>query len=526
MKKDNSNGQMIDIKELAFVLLHNIWLIILLAVIGYVGMYMYAKHTEQPTYTTSVSLYVKNTTNKAAVDSVSITDISAAKTIAETYIAILEDDIVMESISDKLLEKYSVKDLSPYFAIVTEDDGTINIAPQSIRNTITFTQVNNTELLNVSVTTASPVMSAEICKAVTESSPELLRRVVGAGAVEAVGEAKVPKYSNGSTVPSSARTGMYIGIALAIAIIYLRYILDNTVNNGEVIKAKYDLPMLAEIPFYDVTGTGKKSNKVNALTKLKNRLKKNDDKIERSIRTTIKDVEVPFVVTEAYNTLRTNMLFALSTHNSNIAVISSSFSGEGKSTSAANLAISIGDTDSKILIVDADLRKPTQHKLFKLKNEKGLSSILGGMCKFEDAVNRSVSGNLDVLTAGPIPPNPSQMFMSEKMDEFLKKVSSLYDYVIIDTSPINIVSDALTLSKSAAGVVLVARQGITTFDQIEKAIGSIQFADSDILGVVINYVNYDNGMYSKKGYYKYKYRYNYNYTYTDKTADNKNDSKK
>ena len=510
MDEKNKN-QMIDIKELAFVALRNIWLIILLAFVGYVLSYVYAKSTEVPTYTSSVSLYVKNTTNKATADSVSAGDLSAAKTIASTYIAVLEDDVVMETIGSKLLEKYGADKVGQYLVLEADGD-TVNINTDSIRNCITIEQVNKTELLKISATTPSAEISADICTFITEYAPEQLRRVVGAGSVENVGRIKVPRYSDGSKVPATARNGLILGIILALLIIYIRYMLDNTVTGGESIKAKYDLPMLAEVPFYDVEGNGKTKQKNNLINRIKFKLNK-DKQIERQVRSTIADVNVPFIVTEAYNTLRTNIMFAFSTNDSksNIAVISSSLAGEGKSTSSANLAISMGSTESKVLLVDADIRKPTQHRMFNLKNDKGLSTILSGMSKLEDTIHKNVNGNLDIITAGPMPPNPSQMLTSEYMRNFMNEVSKMYDYVLVDTSPINIVSDALILSRDTAGVVLVTRAGITTYDQIDRAIDSIQFAGANVLGVIINASNFESGTY-KKGYSK-KYKYNYKYNY-------------
>lgn len=522
MNESNKN-QVIDLKEIFFAMLKSIWLIILLGIVGYVGMYFYAKETEVPTYTTSVSLYVKNTTNKTTLDSISTTEIAAGRFIASTYIAILNDDIVMDTIGDKLLEKYSPDELSQnQFVVSTNADGSYHIESDSVRSKLTFEQIDETELINVSVTTPSPIISADMCTYIVEYAPEVLTRVVGAGAVENVGEVNVPQYSDGSKVPTTARAGMLAGIVIAVIIIYLRYIFDNTVTSGEVVKVKYDLPMLGEIPYYDVTGTGKKQkNKTGLIARLKFKIKKEDEKIERLVRSNIKDVEVPFVVTEAYNTFRNNMFFALSTTKNNIAIISSSLAGEGKSTSAANLCISIGETESRVLLIDADLRRPTQHKIFKLNNKKGLSSVLSNIEKFESAVNKNVVGNLDVLTAGPIPPNPSQMLVSENMTKLIEKVSPLYDYVIIDTSPINIVSDALVLSKMASGIVLVTKYGITTYDQVDKIIQSVNFVGSNILGVVINSINVESGIYGKKDYKYYRYKSKYNYTYSDANDNNK-----
>jgi capsular exopolysaccharide synthesis family protein len=157
--------------------------------------------------------------------------------------------------------------------------------------------------------------------------------------------------------------------------------------------------------------------------------------------------------------------------------------------------------------------------MFKIKNNKGLSTLLGGMSKFDETVNKNVYPGLDVVTAGPIPPNPSELVNSDNMADLLKELSKLYDYVIIDTAPINVVSDALVLSKLTAGLVLVAKQNSTTYDDVERVMDNMNFAGSRILGVVINNMK-DLGSKRSYKYSKgYNYNYNYSYGYKDKEKD-------
>lgn len=229
---------------------------------------------------------------------------------------------------------------------------------------------------------------------------------------------------------------------------------------------------------------------------------------------TLLDKNVPFQVTEAFKTLRTNMVFALSQKQSKVLAISSSLASEGKSTTAANTAITLAQTNAKILLIDADLRKPVQHKIFNLKNKVGLSTLLSGLNSFKEVVNEDVIPALDIVTCGPIPPNPSEMLGSENMKLLLKELSKYYDYIIIDTPPINIVTDTLTLLKYIAGVVLVAMQGSTPFDALQNAIDSINFAEGSILGVVLTHVDMTSGKYNYKYKYKYKYSSYYRYGYS------------
>ncbi len=533
MNRENTNEfeneQSLDLAEIFGLLWSRIWLIIAASVVGFVLAFVFTKTLIPDTYATSFSIYIKNTTNKTVIDTLNSADITAAQSLAQTYIAILDDDSVIDEISNNLMEKYSAEELSNYFTM-EEDNGEYRINTNSLRKCLNFSQVNETELLTITGYSTDPVMAADICNSVEAIAPDVLIRVVGAGAVESVGHAKVPKDPVSPNVLKNSVFGFMLGFILAVAFIVIRHMLDNTVKGVETLKNRYNMPILAEIPFYEIVKNGV-SNKIKISNNiLLRRFKKNKEgevANERRARGTILDTDVPFVVTEAYNTFRTNLLFALSTTNSNVFIVSSALSGEGKSTNAANLAISIGETESRVLVIDADLRRPTQHRMFHLSNKKGLSTILAGMTKIDDAINKNVHGNTDVITSGPMPPNPSQMLTSDNMQKFISEVSKMYDYVIIDTSPVNVVSDALIISKYTAGIVLVTRENITTYDMIDRALSSVDFVGTNILGIVSNSVDVDAKHYGKYRYkynynYRYNYNYNYNYSYSDRTDDSNN----
>lgn len=530
MNRDNTeleNEQSLDLAEIFGLLLSKIWIIITVSVIGFVLAFIFTKVFIPDTYAASFSIYIKNTTNKTVIDTLNSADITAAQSLAQTYIAILDDDAVIDEISNNLMEKYSVEELSNYFAMDEEADGSYRINTRSMRSCVSFSQVNETELLTITGYSTDPVMAADICSSVEAIAPDVLIRVVGAGAVESVGHAKIPKTPVSPNVLKNSIFGFMLGFILVVAFIIIRHILDNTVKSVETLKARYNMPVLAEIPFYEIVKNGI-SNKMNINRSIFSSFrmnKVNEIADERRARGTILDTDVPFVVKESYNTFRTNLLFALSTTKSNVFIVSSALSGEGKSTNAANLAISIGETDSKVIVIDADLRRPTQHRLFHLNNKTGLSTILAGMTNISDAINKNVHANTDVITSGPMPPNPSQMLTSDNMQRFIDEVSKMYDYVIIDTSPVNVVSDALIISKYTAGIVLVTRENITTYDMIDKALSSVDFVGTNILGIVCNSVDVESKHYGKYRYnynYKYNYNYNYSYSYSDRTDESNN----
>ena len=210
-----------------------------------------------------------------------------------------------------------------------------------------------------------------------------------------------------------------------------------------------------------------------------------------------------FQVIEAYKILRTNLLFALAAGENKVVVISSALPSEGKSSTCANLAAAMAQTGAKVVLIDADLRKPTQNQIFKCDNSRGLSGILAGFNDLEEVIERSVNPNLDIITSGPIPPNPSELLGCEQMSCLLAHLSKEYEYVFIDTPPINVVADALIISNKAAGVVMVVRHGHSTYNELTKAVSRVEFANAVILGLVVNGIKEKSGMYGKHKYGKY-----------------------
>ncbi len=193
-----------------------------------------------------------------------------------------------------------------------------------------------------------------------------------------------------------------------------------------------------------------------------------------------------FAMQESYKTIRTNIQFALAGSTSNSVVFSSSIPSEGKSITCANVAITMAQMDKKVLIIDADLRKPTQHRIFRVDNTSGLSSMLVGFSTLGNSVRRNVEKNLDLMTSGPIPPNPSEILGSDRMDKLLNELGKYYDYIFIDTPPVNVVTDGVLLAAKSSGVIIVSRQNMTTYDEVQKAINAFNVANAKILGVIVN----------------------------------------
>ena len=229
---------------------------------------------------------------------------------------------------------------------------------------------------------------------------------------------------------------------------------------------------------------------------------KNKSEIIASNRKRLLNNDTPFAIREAYVKLRTGLMFCMTKDRDRacktIAVTSANPS-EGKSLTAANIAISYAMLGKKTLLIDADLRKPTQRRLWKLE-----------LVKVKELP-------LWIVGAGTIPPNPSELLSSDRMKSFVAEIATRYDYVIIDTPPINTVADAQILSAFVDGVLIVAKSGTTTSDELRAAVDAVERAEGNLCGVVLNDLNMKSMRYS----YKYKYggkygdKYGYKYSYAD-----------
>jgi len=244
------------------------------------------------------------------------------------------------------------------------------------------------------------------------------------------------------------------------------------------------------------------------MDRIKSRMKKRDRKIVPTL-----NANTDFSVVEAYKTIRTNLMFT--THNKGCKriILTSAAPNEGKTTNCCNLGIALAQTNSRVLIIDCDLRKPSIHKLFKTKGVPGLSDVLAEMSKISEVIQNTNHPNLSLMCGGTIPPNPSELLSSAAMEELLNCLSIEYDYILMDTPPINVVSDSLVLSRNSDGLVMIVRGGETTYPELNHALASLKFVNAKILGFVLNEVKtggrYGYSKYGHKKYVKYYGQYAY-----------------
>jgi capsular exopolysaccharide synthesis family protein len=212
----------------------------------------------------------------------------------------------------------------------------------------------------------------------------------------------------------------------------------------------------------------------------------------------ILEKEPKSIAAESYRTLRTNIQYSSFDKQYKVIMVTSAEPGEGKSTTAGNLALSFAQDEKRVVIIDCDLRKPSLHKKFKISNLVGLSDVLIGKEDIKTAMHR-YNENLVVLTSGKVPPNPAEMLSSKAMSNLLEELKNYFDYIILDTPPVQAVTDSQVLGAKADGTILVIKSEETKKDSVKNAISLLQKVNANIIGTVLNAVTTSRNKY----YYYY-----------------------
>ncbi|ACF14971.1 capsular exopolysaccharide family [Chloroherpeton thalassium ATCC 35110] len=310
--------------------------------------------------------------------------------------------------------------------------------------------------------------------------------------------------------------GVVIGLTFGVGIVMLIQFLDKTVYTPE--QAERLGPLLATIPMMESFDDDVR-DKSGASVKV---IEGPDAEYKKIASHLVTHFDPKSSVSEAYRTLRTNILFS-GVHDFNgskkqglIYIITSSSPKEGKSTTISNLAITIAQGGQKVLLIDTDLRRPIIHSIFGYNKEPGITNYLVGRAQIDDIVRNSPIQNLDIITSGTIPPNPSELIGTQRMKDMLQLFRERYDIVLLDSPPIIAVTDPQVLAKVADGMILVLLSGQTQIELAKRSIDAIRKVNAKIIGFVLNSFDFNN---SYGSYYKY-YRY-YNYYYEPK-GKNKN----
>ncbi|MGD9590874.1 MAG: polysaccharide biosynthesis tyrosine autokinase [Mycolicibacterium sp.] len=341
----------------------------------------------------------------------------------------------------------------------------------------------DTVLISVEVLDQSPVRARDIANTLSDEFVVMVRELETPES-GATPDARVVVEQRASipqkpVVPKTARNvaaGLALGLFLGIGIAVVRDLLDNTVKDGEALEG--------------IVGTG-----IVGIVPMDKELQK---------RCAISFETDNSLVSESFRKLRTNLHFLAVDNPPRVIVVTSSMPGEGKSTTAINVALALAEADHNVVLVDGDMRRPALVKYLDLVGEVGFSTVLSGGATLEEALQKTRYAGLTVLTSGVVPPNPSELLGSQAARNLLSELRAKFDYVIVDSTPLLAVADAAILAAGSDGVLIIARFGRTRRDQLTHAVGTLEGVGAPLLGAVFTMVPTRRG-----GAYGYGYGYDY-----------------
>jgi succinoglycan biosynthesis transport protein ExoP len=412
-----------------------------------------------PSYEASAQVYVS--TRQAS----SLTDLnqgaSYAQQAATNYATIAMSPILLDRVAKSLRSGPSSQDIASNLSVSAEP---------------------STSVLDIRASASTPRTAAAIANAVATQLNTVVSELT---APDSDGLAPVKLSVIASALPPAQpklslwtpiAVGAFIGLLVALAITVLRVNLDNRIRTAESLVELTDIPLLGAIPFDEgaasapITGEGEQMDHARATR------------------------------AEAYRTLRANVQFVSLSRQSSIFTTTSSVPFEGKTTTTSNLAATIARTGKRVLLVDADLRRPRIADYLAIDGSVGLVDVLASRATFDQAVQEWGDDRLAVLPAGPIPPNPSELLQSENMRALLAQLRSSFDYILIDTPPVLLASDAAVLSRLSDGAILVVGSGICRKRELPESAQSIERAGGALVGVVLNKQPVDR----RQTYYSYE----------------------
>ncbi len=462
-----------DIRRIISMLLKKWPFIVIAAFIGAVALYVYSSVYITPIYSAQATMIVNKSQYQASEQNqMTYSDILLTQKLVKSYVLIMNSDTNLELVKSELK---------------------IDLPVAQIRSYINIAGVGETEVLQINVENKDPILAQSIANALVKVSPATIIRVIKAGSAEIIDTAKVPAKPIKPVVWQYGAIGAFIGLLLSLALIFLRDFFDNTFKTEDDVRNVLELPVITSLP--EISKEGSK----------------------------IISGETPFDYREAFKVLRTKIQFSAADNKMKKIAVTSSGPFEGKTTVSINLALTIAETGLRVLLIDADLRKPKVHKTLNLPAEPGISNVLTQQDEIANVINKIPNyESLDIITCGVIPPNPAELLGSNQLDAFIISIENDYDYIIFDTPPVGLVADTAVLSKLLDGVVWVVSYGKTVKETAHFAKETLDSVSANIIGCVFNSVKADS--YGNRGYYrkygsKYSYRYGYRrggYGYSNK----------
>lgn len=447
----------INLKRLNSVLKKNqIKIIILLLLFALCG-YFYSYNFVVPKYkSTSTILLASNSLNRDN-NTVTQTDVNLNKTLISTYGKILKSNNVLEKVIENL---------------------NLNVTKEDLYKNVQIEEVKDTQIIQIGVVNEDATMAQKIANELNKVFIEEIKQIYKMDNINVVDKASMEVEPYNVNHIRDILVFVLIGIFFSISMISVVYFLDTTIKIEQDVEEFIGVNLIGTIP--------------------KNKAKdENEIIVQNNSKSNI---------SEALKTIRTNISFSQTSDNAKTILFTSCNAGEGKSWVASNIAVAYAQSNKNVIIIDADMRKGRQHKIFDVKNINGLAECLKKIETNNDYeilknyIQETKIPKVHIITIGAIPPNPSELLMTDNMHYLIHMLKCIYDVVIIDGTPCNLVSDSIPISSIADTTILITESRKTKIEDIRNTIKLIKNAGGNIAGIILNKREVKNKEY-KKGYY-------------------------
>ena len=448
----------INIRDFLNYLKKYVLVIVVVSLVLIIGVFIYDKSIKKPLYTTYTTIILTKSNETQTSTTITQNDILLNQKLVETYTRIIKSKLVLDQVISETGITYTAEELGQ------------NVAVEAYENT---------EMLKISVTDSDPELAASIANSIAQVFSGEVAKIYQMNNISVIDIAQVPEEVSNNTLTRDFFIALFISIFGSIGVIFIIYYFDDSIKLTDDLEEEIGMPVIAKVFKSDIGS-------------------KNRGKVELLVQKYPKSV-----VSESIKTLRTNLQFSSVDSELKTILVTSSIPGEGKSFISANLAISFTQTDKKVLIVDCDMRKGRQHRIFKLSNSKGLSNLLiDDMTNLKDYINKTSVPGVHVITRGTVPPNPSELLNSKKNADLLRVLKAKYDVIIYDGVPCNGLPDSIIMSKLVDKVLIVSSDSMTPKSVLESTKKQLESVNAPIAGDVLNNVNRKNSTYGKYyGYY-------------------------
>lgn len=450
----------INLKRLNSIFKKNILKIIAILFLFALCGYYYSYNIVVPKYKSTSTILLTSNNLKKDDNSVTQTDVTLNKNLISTYSSILKSNNVLGKVISNL---------------------NIDITEEELLKNIQIEEIEDTQIIKVSVANNNAIEAQKIVEELDNVFVEEIKQIYKMDNINIVDKASLEEIPYNVNHIRDIALFILVGIVCSGIVIFVIYLFDTSIKIEQDIEEFVGINVIGTVPKY-----------------------KGKDKGELIVQNNSKSI-----ISESLKTIRTNISFTKVNGTSRAILFTSCNSGEGKSWVASNMAVAYSQSNKNVLIVDSDMRKGRQHNIFKVKNTNGLSNCLKEINNNEEKnfeilekyIQETSIPKVHILTIGAIPPNPSELLLSSKMENLIQMLKCVYDIVIIDGTPCNLVSDSIPVSRIADTTILVTESRKTKIEDLKNVIKSMQNAGANISGAILNKKDVKRKEYGKGYYY-------------------------